>query len=280
MLVSNNFRFKPTAIPGHRRRNFLSPLRNPPDPPASRSRPRARGDITAPLPDVTGARTHSTLTSSPTGAGPQPTSASPEAKAARKVKAGRQLTCAAAGRAGGPSPSGRDRARRPPPRARLPHRPLVPAVGEPVRRLLTAYPSSPRLQPGRGPRSRSRPPVRPTSVARRGAQRRARVRLEAGPGRGAGRRLRPQTRPQRRAPRTRGRHPRPHPPRVLGAQASGGRGRGTATVAVAEPRPRCPSATPRGPDPPALLPRPRPGPGLHTPMRRRRRREAWLAPHR
>lgn len=96
----------------------------------------------------------------------------------------------------------------------------------------------------------ARRPARP-SVARGGAQRPARARAEAGPGGGAGRRVPAPDAAAPRAPRTRGRRPCPHPPRVPGAQASGGRGagnghggRGRTPIALpschaARPRPTC-----------------------------------------
>lgn len=189
----------------------------------------------------------------------------------RKLKGRRQLTCAGAEMTRWPSPGGRDQARRPPPRVRLPRRPRVTEVERagPVPPHGLSVISLASAQTGDPAR-----PARP-SVARGGAPRLASAPAEAA--REEARATGPlsQTRRARRE-----RRPRPHPPRAPGAQADGGRGRGAATVAAAAgPRPRCPHATPhRGPNPPALLPRP----GLHTPMRRRRRqrREAWLAPHR
>ncbi|XP_061014212.1 proline-rich protein 2-like [Dama dama] len=178
------------------------------------------------------------------------------------------------GRTERPSPGGRDRPKQPPPRARLPHRPPVPGVGETIPKLLTAYPGSPRLQPRPGtpfpPAGQPDPPSPAGALSARPVCRR-----RPSPDKVQATESLPQT-----EPRTGGRHPRPHPPGAPRAQAGGGRGRGAATVAAAGPRPRCSRATPHpGPDPPALLPRPGPGPGLHTPIQPRRR-EAWLAPHR
>ena len=86
MLISNNFRFKFSGTPGaDRSLNFLSfPSRSSRHfcAPGFRT-PRACSDITAHLlvtPDVTDTRTHNTVTSSRTGAEPQSTCTSPEAR--------------------------------------------------------------------------------------------------------------------------------------------------------------------------------------------------------
>lgn len=66
----------------------FSPLRSHPAPSSVQVPARACGDITVHLPHVRGTRTRSTVTSSPTGAGPQPTSASPEAKELQRCRPG------------------------------------------------------------------------------------------------------------------------------------------------------------------------------------------------
>ena len=136
----------------------------------------------------------------------------------RRLRTGASSPALGQGRTERPSPGGSHRAKQPPPRARLPHRPPVPGMGETILKLLRAYPGSPRLQPRPGtPFPPAGPPDPPSPAGALSA--RPVCRRRPSQDKVQATESLPQT-----EPRTGGRHPRPHPPGAPRAQAGGGRG--------------------------------------------------------